>query len=204
MKTMIIKYYSMLEIVSICNDSPIYPNQKNISATWFEELLNDLHMQYNIVGITQSATVTSAIVNSLMTIVFDRHWKDYLYSTEGEAILIDADYISAVSKLVNRLNITAPRYIPLLQSFEKYSSDPTAKISTTTTNISRFNDTPQNGGDFSDDNHTSSITQGEQTVESDMSSIMERLAETYKNFHSIIRDWSNEFDVLFLKKGQIL
>ena len=201
---MIIKYYSMLEIVSIYNNSPKVPNQKTITSNWFEGLLNELQMQYNIIGTTQSAQDTSAIVNALMTIVFYRHWNDYLYSTEGQAPLLNADYIMAVSKLVNRLNITAPRYIPILESFKKYSSDPTAKISTTTTSIGRFNDTPQDEGDFSNDEHTSSITQGEQTVESDMTSIMDRLAATYKNFHAIIRDWSDEFNMLFLKKEQIL
>ena len=116
---MIIKYYSMLEIVSIYNNSPKVPNQKTITSNWFEGLLNELQMQYNIIGTTQSAQDTSAIVNALMTIVFYRHWNDYLYSTEGQAPLLNADYIMAVSKLVNRLNITAPRYIPILESFKK-------------------------------------------------------------------------------------
>ena len=57
--------------------------------------------------------------------------------------------------------------------------------------ISRFNDTPQNSGDFSDDNHTSTVTKTENS--SNVGTIMQRLNEIEDNIKQLYIDWSNEF-----------
>lgn len=56
---------------------------------------------------------------------------------------------------------------------------------------SRFNDTPQNSGDFSDDNHTSNITTTENS--SNVGTMMQRLNEIEDNIKQLYLDWSNEF-----------
>ena len=56
---------------------------------------------------------------------------------------------------------------------------------------SRFNDTPQNSGDFSDDQHTSTITKTENS--SNVSTMMARLNEIEDNIKQLYIDWSNEF-----------
>lgn len=57
--------------------------------------------------------------------------------------------------------------------------------------ISRFNDTPQNSGDFSDDNHTSTVTKTENS--SNVGTMMARLNEIEDNIKQLYIDWSNEF-----------
>ena len=57
--------------------------------------------------------------------------------------------------------------------------------------ISRFNDTPQNSGDFSDDNHTSTVTKTENS--SNVGTMMQRLNEIEDNIKQLYIDWSNEF-----------
>ena len=57
--------------------------------------------------------------------------------------------------------------------------------------IARFNDTPQNSGDFSDDNHTSNITKTESS--SNVGTMMQRLNEIEDNIKQLYIDWSNEF-----------
>lgn len=57
--------------------------------------------------------------------------------------------------------------------------------------ISRFNDTPQNSGDFSDDNHTSTVTKTENS--SNVGTMMQRLNEIEDNIKQLYLDWSNEF-----------
>ena len=57
--------------------------------------------------------------------------------------------------------------------------------------ISRFNDTPQNSGDFSDDNHTSTVTKTENR--SNVCTMMQRLNEIEDNIKQLYIDWSNEF-----------
>ena len=57
--------------------------------------------------------------------------------------------------------------------------------------ISRFNDTPQNSGDFSDDQHTSTTTKTENS--SNVGTMMSRLNEIEDNIKQLYIDWSNEF-----------
>ena len=57
--------------------------------------------------------------------------------------------------------------------------------------IARFNDTPQNSGDFSDDNHTSNITTT--TNSSNVGTMMQRLNEIEDNIKQLYIDWSDEF-----------
>ena len=57
--------------------------------------------------------------------------------------------------------------------------------------VARFNDTPQNSGDFSDDNHTSNITTT--TSSSNVGTMMQRLNEIEDNIKQLYIDWSDEF-----------
>ena len=57
--------------------------------------------------------------------------------------------------------------------------------------IARFNDTPQNSGDFSDDPHTSNITKTESS--SNVGTMMQRLNEIEDNIKQLYIDWSDEF-----------
>lgn len=57
--------------------------------------------------------------------------------------------------------------------------------------ISRFNDTPQNSGDFSDDQHTSTVTKTENS--SNVATMMARLNEIEDNIKQLYMDWSDEF-----------
>ena len=57
--------------------------------------------------------------------------------------------------------------------------------------VARFNDTPQNSGDFSDDQHTSNITTT--TSSSNVGTMMQRLNEIEDRIKQLYLDWSNEF-----------
>ena len=57
--------------------------------------------------------------------------------------------------------------------------------------VARFNDTPQNSGDFSGDEHTSNITTT--TSSSNVGTMMQRLNEIEDNIKQLYIDWSNEF-----------
>ena len=84
-------------------------------------------------------------------------------------------------------------------SSEKYSmliqnlSNNKAKLldDVKSSSIARFNDTPQNSGDFSDDQHTSNITTT--TNSSNVGTMMQRLNEIEDNIKQLYIDWSDEF-----------
>lgn len=70
-----------------------------------------------------------------------------------------------------------------------------------------FNDTPQNGGLWNDDKHTSTITlvsgknSNDTTITSDSGTIMSRLKEIRDNLESLYDTWSNEFGKEFVIYG---
>ena len=85
-------------------------------------------------------------------------------------------------------------YAWLISSSDKYSlliKNLTANKSkllddVKSSSVARFNDTPQNSGDFSDDNHTSNITKTESS--SNVGTMMQRLNEIEDNIKQLYID----------------
>ena len=77
----------------------------------------------------------------------------------------------------------------LIQNFENNKQKLLDDVKSSS--VARFNDTPQNSGDFSDDNHTSNITTT--TSSSNVGTMMQRLNEIEDNIKQLYIDWSNEF-----------
>ena len=97
------------------------------------------------------------------------------------------------------------KYLALLGFYEAKKAHLLDQLSATqTTNnglTHRVNDTPQNGGDWTDDNHTSTYdktdTNGNTTTTSDPTTIMARLSEVQDQYANLEGDWANEFGGLF-------
>lgn len=189
--------------------APAKPHLYATDGEWFTKLLSDAGLSYDrsCLNSTISDADIKAIINALMNNVYDRHHQDYVWSVtidSDENHVLDASNIAFyLDKVLNVLNLTLPRYIPLLIQNKKYSADPVAPIESHSNGITRFNDTPQDSGDFSDDEHTSNISQTESNQSVDVGSIMSRLDELFKNFRSILLEWSNEFNRVFLKEEQL-
>ena len=81
------------------------------------------------------------------------------------------------------------KYSLLIQNLENNKSKLLDDVKSAS--ISRFNDTPQNSGDFSDDQHTSTTTKTENS--SNVGTMMARLNEIEDNIKQLYIDWSNEF-----------
>ena len=81
------------------------------------------------------------------------------------------------------------KYSMLIQNLEANKNKLLDDVKSTS--ISRFNDTPQNSGDFSDDQHTSTATKTENS--SNVGTMMARLNEIEDNIKQLYIDWSNEF-----------
>ena len=77
----------------------------------------------------------------------------------------------------------------LIQNFENNKQKLLDDVKSSS--VARFNDTPQNSGDFSDDQHTSNITTT--TSSSNVGTMMQRLNEIGDNIKQLYIDWSNEF-----------
>lgn len=144
----------------------------------------------------------SAVVNGLISIISIRFSESYILRKdygffENPPSITSEDVAKISKKFQNILNLTTWRYLTLLQEYEKYRSDPTGKISATSSGTTRFNDTPQMDGDYVGDTYTTNITRSETSSTSDTGSIMERLDQLYKKWRNVLKDWSNEFLGLF-------
>ena len=206
------KYYNYQELIdgiTIADTSlPRFPNDAVMSADWFTKLITSVGVQYRPynLGTTFTDAIVKDLVNAVMTIVYDRHAEDFIIYVEPTGNDTYDEQIArnkAFSKLVNVLDLTLPKYAALLTQFAKYSDDPLAPISSSTTGRTRFNDTPQDDGDFNDEDHATNVSDSSSETNVDVGSIMTRLGELFKNFESIILRWSNEFNSLFFKEVQL-
>ena len=206
-----IKIFTFQEVLNLYpSRAPLNPHQSNLASDWFTKMLEDASLKVNVVGLDSAhftSSVVNDVINALMTEVYNRHDEDYMFSILGECgddiQLSTGDFKKAIKPILNVLELTLPRYTPILEQNKKYSVDPVAKITSKTTGDTRFNDTPQESGDFNDYNHSSNVSHSVSESEVDSGSIMTRLEEMFKNFRSIILDWSNEFNKLFEKEEQL-
>ena len=207
-KRVIYTYQEVLNITAAAG-IPSYANDKNSTDSWFKNVLDALDLKYRIYGLDSTITdvIIAAIIQNLMDVVYGRHASDYVVwhdvPVNSNDVLTLQDALEFFSKIINIINITAPKFIPIFQANKKYSADPVGPLKGKSSSISRFNDTPQDGGDFADDEHTSNITMLESDTEADSGSIVDRLDAAFKNFRSIILEWANDFEDEFFKEEQL-
>lgn len=84
---------------------------------------------------------------------------------------------------------SSDKYVMLIQNLNNNKAKLLDDVKSAS--ISRFNDTPQNSGDFSDDQHTSTVTKTENS--SNVGTMMQRLNEIEDNIKQLYIDWSDEF-----------
>lgn len=187
---------------------PFYPNCSTNPPSWFKNLLTYVQMKYNTVGIdTSLVSAIPTVIEDLMTIVYNRHYQDYLFEKtfnwNDNVVLTMNDFTKAMSKILNVIDLTLPRYIPILMANKSASTDLLKPMKSESTSKNRFNDTPQDGGDFSSDEHSTNVSENTSETVADSGSLAMRLDEIFKNYRSIILEWSNEFNQLFLKEEEL-
>ena len=94
-----------------------------------------------------------------------------------------------VGQIMSWWQSSSEKYSLLIQNLEANKSKLLDDVKSAS--ISRFNDTPQNSGDFSDDQHASTVTKTENS--SNVGTMMARLNEIEDNIKQLYIDWSNEF-----------
>lgn len=95
-----------------------------------------------------------------------------------------------IERLLSIMEFTYERYSSLLNIYRDEEADLMGKVEA----ITRFNDTPQDSGEFADDSHTTNIT----TSQNDYDTYMGRLREIQSYYANVLKDWSDEFSPLFI------
>ena len=94
-----------------------------------------------------------------------------------------------VGQIMSWWQSSSEKYILLIQNLEANKAKLLDDVKSSS--VARFNDTPQNSGDFSDDPHTSTITKTENS--SNVGTMMQRLNEIEDKIKQLYLDWSDEF-----------
>lgn len=222
----ITKYYSFQEVIDLLAlqypiqdiNYPSQPNDANASDNWFLKAVNKLELRLDLVGFKTTSTIIPSnvienFINALIRIVYNRHSKDYIaevhhdyYEYDDEAVDLEEAKDMAFNKLINVINLTAPRYIPIMVSYVNNYEEPIKMLESISESFSRYNDTPQNEQDEVDYNtpeYATNMGKNKNVSKIDSGSVIERLKSLTESFRSIIIDWSNEFNQLFLNDLQV-
>lgn len=89
-------------------------------------------------------------------------------------------------------------YEKVISIFEQKENDLLNQIESSAENEVKFNDTPQNGGDFTTDDHLTNISKTKTTSKVDGATAMERIDEIRRRYTDLYGDWVNRFDRLFI------
>ena len=123
--------------------------------------------------------------------IWPRFYQEAIIYTDSDE---DEDFVKKFARtkagqIMSWWKSSMEKYTMLIQNLENNKSKLLDDVKSSST--SRFNDTPQNSGDFSDDQHTSTVTKTENS--SNVGTMMARLNEIEDNIKQLYIDWSNEF-----------
>ena len=152
----------------------------------------------------------------LLNGIIERYWDEYVFISD-ENMENPMDILSHpeilyktrrfLGRVVNIVMLTYSKYSAILNSYETEKTHLLDQMnkSISGSDTRRDNDTPQDGGTFDDDNHTSFISQGEVSNEEswDDTPVIERLDKISKLYELTMKKWLDEFSGLFTEGGNI-
>lgn len=212
------KWFTFQEVLNqyIIN-VPQFPNRKppaELLDNWFLTIIDSANMQLRYAGIKNNgATIKEADVKkyiiALTNIVYDRQHDNYFYKKENVdpsyELTID-DFRLAMSKFINVMNLTMPKYLPMIFEAEQLYQDTLKKLESESESFSRYNDTPedeQDEIDFNTSAYASNMGRSKNVSQVDSGSPVARMDELRTKWKSIILEWSNDFDKLFIYDYQL-
>lgn len=192
-------YYTFQEVMN--NANPYQAEGDNIN--WYGMLKNSLPNAplYKETGTPPVESLKDYIAEVLEN-TFSRFRKHYIYWSDKDTLDED-DYFEIVLKIANILINTYDKYAPLMKYYSEKRDSLMAMIQSETNGAIRYNDTPQNGGDFSNDAHTTNYTGSRTVNKTEGDTPINRLVEIKNKLSSILFEWSNEFDRIMLEEGNI-
>ena len=124
---------------------------------------------------------------------------------------------SFMIRFLNALNITYPVYAKLIKLYKDDEANLMAKLERSYTDLAgnsgsstnRFNDTPQDGGAFADDSHTTNINQINSSTSSNLrhnetytnAEMIDRLNKINDNLRNLYLEWENKVARMLWLKG---
>ena len=138
--------------------------------------------------------IMQPITNTLWCKYFaNGHLKDYIVRTENEDT-VDQAYVDWMTDFVYILDLTYNKYKKLIELYQSEENNLMKQLEST--GVVKFNDTPQNSGNFEGDDYTTNVSTT--TSKTDSGTIISRLSEIRALYDDIYTAWSNEFKYFFI------
>ena len=161
-----------------------------MSSKSFSLFMNDCLDKFGF-ALHPGITETTESNNCFRDYIWPRFYQEAIIYVDSDE---DEDFVekfcrTKAGQIMAWWQSSSEKYVMLIQNLEANKSKLLDDVKSSST--SRFNDTPQNSGDFSDDQHTSTVTKTENS--SNVGTMMARLNEIEDNIKQLYIDWSNEF-----------
>ena len=137
----------------------------------------------------------------LVQYIIPKYWESYLLpygreDTEEEKAEVYKKFFDRFAQLCIA---TFHTYAPIIKAFKEKEGQLLAQVQSTSDLVNRFNDTPQEGGDYADENHTTTATTANTITRSDYETPINRLREIREKYENLYNAWAKDFDILFTK-----
>lgn len=199
--------------------APVKANEVRTDAkkNWFYDILSaaGLSLRYSAIS-SNGSTIKEADVKKyvmeVMEILFDRHADEYIYKVIQYGFgltphtLTTDDFQMAINKFLNVMNLTLPKYIPLMYEYEKNYEHALKQLESESQGFNRFNDTPQDEQDevdFNTPDYATNMGHSKSISKVDSGSVPSKLQEMQDKMRSIVLSWSNEFNGVFVDEYQL-
>lgn len=177
------------DLISIMTSNLVFPSSFITDFTNIKELWLNIYSRYydEFIG----------YVN-----VDDLVIKEEVFNAQNLDIIqpIIDDFFSRVISILMR---TYPKFNMMIKFYKNNESKLLDKIQVVSTGDDRFNDTPQEAGDFSSDEHTTNITKSTRTTSSDANTLMARLNEIQTQYRNLMADWVSRFERAYIEEINI-
>ena len=124
---------------------------------------------------------------------------DYALDPKRWIGLVADDFREFMIRFLSILSQTRSRYEVLIGEYDKQKSSLMNQLKTSSTTKSRFNDVPQEQLNYQSDDYATNASIGESESFMDTTTPILRLKEIEINYSNIIKDWTSEFEGLFIE-----
>lgn len=108
-------------------------------------------------------------------------------------------YEQFFAKFSDRTLATFPKYSRLIKFYEAKEAELMNRLESATESLNKFNDTPQEEGDYSTDAHTTTATKATTKTATDYETPMKRLKEIRDNLEDLYNAWAEDYANLFVR-----
>lgn len=219
MKILMEKQYSLKDVCLF--DSPSLPWNNPYAITfssYIESVLNDLksgdyNLKEDLIKFADfdgdhDEFFCKDYVDEMLNDFYPRFYNYFAVSKCGDESLSVDDVLEFWTRFFNVLNVTYPKYSVIIKAYrtneaklmDSLNRDYTDDADSSGTVTSRYNDTPQDGGLFEDDTHTTNVNETSSSSDSGLEHketynneyMIDRINKIRDNLSNLFTEWENK------------